>query len=329
MKKRIIGLVFISIMSFQSWAQDTFSIVAIDSTTGEVGSAGASCVDLSRTSLSNDDFLGVLFPGKGAINSQAAYIPANQNNATDQMNLGKSPSEIIQWLVDNDVQNRPEIRQYGIVAMVDGSPNAAAHTGSETQAHTGHRLGIYYSIQGNILKGPEVLDSMELGFLNQKGDLACRLMAAMEGANMVGADSRCASNGTSSLFAFLKVAKPNDAFGSPSFLISVRTKDGDRIEPVDSLRKLFEKQSNCNVGIASISSELMSTYPNPATDVLHIDFDGNDLTEKPFRIVNLEGKSVMNGLTSKELNIEKLIPGIYMFEIQLDNETIRYKFIKN
>ena len=48
------------------------------------------------------------------------------------------------------------------------------------------------------------------------------LMAAMQGANIVGADSRCADNGTSSLFAFLKVAHRDDVQGNPGFLVSVR-----------------------------------------------------------------------------------------------------------
>ena len=71
--------------------------------------------------------------------------------------------------------------------------------------------------------GQEVLNSMETGFLNEDGDLAYKLMAALQGAKIVGADSRCETNGTSSLFAYVKVAQPTDVFGSPSFIISVRT----------------------------------------------------------------------------------------------------------
>ena len=91
-KRTTILLLTSLLFATSPFAQDTFSIVAIDSVTGEVGSAGASCVDLSRTSLNMDDFIGVLFPGKGAINSQASYIPVNQNNATEQMNQGNKNS---------------------------------------------------------------------------------------------------------------------------------------------------------------------------------------------------------------------------------------------
>ena len=49
---------------------------------------------------------------------------------------------------------------------------------------------------------------MEEEFLKAKGNLPCRLMASLQGANFPGADSRCIQNGTSALFAFLKVANP-------------------------------------------------------------------------------------------------------------------------
>ncbi|MFK5856272.1 MAG: DUF1028 domain-containing protein, partial [Bacteroidota bacterium] len=224
MKKRILTTFFLMMLFVVNLkSQDTFSIVAIDTITGEVGSAGASCVDMSNFPGYHDDFLGELFPGIGAINTQAWYLQANQVNARNRMDLGDTPSQIIDWLVENDVQNQPQKRQYGIVASVDGSPESAAHTGITTDDYKNHVLGRNYSIQGNILLGQVVLDSMESRFINEEGDLACKLMAALQGANMVGADSRCASNGTSSLFAFVKVAQPDDVFGNPSFLQSLRT----------------------------------------------------------------------------------------------------------
>ena len=70
---------------------------------------------------------------------------------------------------------------------------------------------INYSIQGNILLGAEILDSMEARFLAATGPLSDRLMACLQGANVPGADSRCLANGTSSLSAFVRVAKPGDA----------------------------------------------------------------------------------------------------------------------
>ena len=244
--KKLLLIIFIILFVKDVISQDTFSIVAIDSLTGEVGSAGASCVDMFTTGIPTNDFLGQLIPDLGAINTQAWYIPSNQTNATNRMNMGDTPSQIIDWLVVNDVQSTPELRQYGIVAMVNGSPQAAAYTGTSTDNYKNHIIGDNYSIQGNILLGQEVLDSMEARFMNESGDLTCKLMAALQGANMAGADTRCSGNGTSSLFAFIKVAQPTDMFGSPSFNISVRTHSNSNIEPIDSLQIMFDISHNCS-----------------------------------------------------------------------------------
>ena len=244
--KKLLLIIFIILFVKDVISQDTFSIVAIDSITGEVGSAGASCVDMFTTGIPTNDFLGQLIPNVGAINTQAWYIATNQTNATNRMNMGDSPSQIIDWLVLNDVQSMPEFRQYGIVAMVNGSPQAAAYTGTSTDNYKNHIIGDNYAIQGNILLGQEVLDSMEARFLNESGDLTCKLMSALQGANMVGADTRCSGNGTSSLFAFIKVAQPIDIFGSPSFNISVRTNSNSNIEPIDSLQIMFDLSYNCS-----------------------------------------------------------------------------------
>ena len=204
MKGKILTTIILIILTtIKVQSQDTFSIVAVDLATGEVGSAGASCVDLNETTHSNDDFLGELFPGIGAINTQAYYNKSNQIRARNRMNLGETPSQIIQWLINNDITNQSNLRQYGIVAIINGLAESAAHTGTATDNHKNHITGSNYSIQGNTILGDEVLNSMETKFINSNGDLACKLMAALQGANIVGADTRCSANGTSSLFAFV------------------------------------------------------------------------------------------------------------------------------
>ena len=245
MRRNLLTIFLVFYICYTSIAQDTFSIVAVDSTTGEVGSAGASCVDLLLTSFPNDDFLSQLVPNVGAINTQAYYNGINQVNATERMNLGDTPEQIINWLIANDIDATPNFRQYGIAALVNGAPMTAAYTGVATDDYKGHILGSNYAIQGNILLGRQVLDSMESRFLSEPGDLACKLMAALQGAKMVGADARCSENGTSSLFAFVKVSKPEDEFGKPSFIVSVRTRDGARIEPIDSLQRKFNLVHSC------------------------------------------------------------------------------------
>ena len=326
-----ITIFLIVLLVFNVKAQDTFSIVAVDSITGEVGSAGASCVDMENFPGYQDDFLGELFPGVGAINTQAWYHATNQANARNRMNMGETPSQIIKWLVDNDVTSRPDLRQYGIVRLVDGSPESAAHTGSSTDDYKNHITGSNYSIQGNILLGQIVLDSMEYRFNNTEGDLACKLMAALQGAKMVGADSRCFSNGTSSLFSFVKVAQPDDTFGSPSFLLSVRTSDNAGIEPIDSLQTMFDEVHDCSgVGINNNEdfNSLFNVYPNPANEYVKI----QNKTKEEYRleVLSTEGKILKTSILKNEINMKigNLTKGVYFIKLYNEKESYFTKLIK-
>src|SRR5678816_2557711 len=96
-----------------------------------------------------------------------------------------------------------------------------------------HITGPGYSIQGNILLGPQILDSMEARYLNTSGTLACKLMAALQGAKVVGADTRCISYGISSFSAFIRVARPQDTAGTYILDLTVNTFPGG-IEPIDT-----------------------------------------------------------------------------------------------
>ena len=80
-----------------SFSQDTFSIVAVDPETNEVGSAGASCI-------AGSVIISDIHPGVGAIHTQSYWLAANQTNASELMSLGASPDEIIDYLINNDVQ---------------------------------------------------------------------------------------------------------------------------------------------------------------------------------------------------------------------------------
>ena len=332
MKQLLTLILFITIDIHIALSQDTFSIVAVDSTTGEVGSAGASCVDLFFTSFSDDDFLSQLIPNVGAINSQAYYISTNQDNATTRMNLGDTPEQIIEWLKANDVTGTPEYRQYGIAALNNGSPLTAAFTGNLTDDYKGHIVGPNYAIQGKILLGRQVLDSMEARFNRASGDLACKLMAALQGANMVGADSRCSENGTSSLFAFVKVSKPTDDFGDPSFLVSVRTQSDAGIEPIDSLQRKFDLIHNCNnvnKNEADVYFKDLKVYPNPTSH--YITLENASMIPGKFFLFDGSGKIMAQGFLSKTktIPVETYLSGVYFLKINSGNKTSIKKMIIN
>ena len=260
MKRRILfGLIAI-MTGFGLTAQHTFSIVAVDPVTGEVGSAGASCLDVTNRGMSADiisqllkfclknikNLISQLFPNKCSINCQAHYNPANQLIAKQRLNSGYSPGDIIEWLITHDVDGFPAYRQYGIAVLSDKGAVANAYSGDSISGYYNHIIGEDYAIQGNTLMDQSILDSMEYYFLNTKGDLACKLMAALQGANKTGADSRCTKNGTSSLLAFIKIAQPSDKFGEPSLRINVETSFNDGIEPIEVVQLKFDVLHSCN-----------------------------------------------------------------------------------
>ena len=91
MKKFILLICLANSFAVIAYAQDTYSIVALDTATREVGSAGASCVDLTFIPSIPEDFLSEIFPDTGAINTQAAYSSYNQANAKDRIRAGDLP----------------------------------------------------------------------------------------------------------------------------------------------------------------------------------------------------------------------------------------------
>ena len=219
-------------------AQDTFSIVAVDLATGQVGSAGATCLDDNQIA-GGAVIISDVIPDVGAIHTQSYWIPANQNAAHDQVvDNGLSPEELMAWLEDNDAENNPAVRQYGMADLVSGVARAAAFTGANCFDVKDHIVGEHYAIQGNILLGEEILTQMEAGFLETPGTLAEKLMAALQGANVAGADTRCLEEGVSSRSAFLRVAYPGDDPEALTLdLVVSLTPFG--VEPIDVLQEEF------------------------------------------------------------------------------------------
>ncbi|MDP2235488.1 MAG: DUF1028 domain-containing protein [Bacteroidales bacterium] len=252
------------------FAQDTFSIVAVDTVTGQLGSAGASCIDATAIA-GGAKIISDILPGRGAIHTQSYWLSANQVNARNRMLAGDSPQQIIDWLVANDVQNQPGRRQYGIVDMDEnGNPRSAAYTGATSMNWKGHITGRNYAIQGNILLSQAIIDSMEARFNATEGMLSDKLMAALQGANVPGADSRCLNEGVSSLSAFIRVANSNDVAGNFFLDLNVpQTPYG--VEPIDSLQVLYDEWKMI-LGLdpsSKTDNDGWLIYPNPTDGLLH------------------------------------------------------------
>ena len=215
--------------------QDTFSIVAVNPYTGEVGSAGASCI-------AGSIIISDVHPGHGAIHTQSYWNSGNQNLATNYMNLEFSPEQIIDSLVVNDVQNNSGVRQYGVADLINGG-RSAAFSGEDCFDYKGHITGTTYAIQGNILLGEEIILQMEENFLNSEGSFAEKLMFALQGANVPGADTRCLQNGTSSLSAFIRMALPDDDPNNLYLDLNVNNTNNG-VEPIYLLQTQFTNWNN-------------------------------------------------------------------------------------
>mgnify|MGYP000368238914 CR=1 FL=1 len=313
--RRLLLLCFLALCAFYSNAQHTFSIVAVDSVTGEIGSAGATCGDsIIWPGTPGAYIISDVLPGIGAIHSQAYWVAENQKNAHEQMVKGLKPEEIISWLENNDHQSSPGSRQYGVVTYNDGSPLSAGYTGAFADDYKDHLLGPGYAIQGNILLGPQILDSMEARFLRQKGSLALKLMAAMQGANVVGADARCTPEGTSSLSAFIRMAKPDDKAGKLFLDINVAgTEKG--VEPIDVLQEKFDKWLWTNIDEMNVPPSF-AAYPNPVSGFLQVDLEGSG--SMTIEVFNALGQKVYSNETDEkhlQLNTASWGAGLYSIRV--------------
>jgi uncharacterized Ntn-hydrolase superfamily protein len=321
MKKFIISILFL--IPSISFSQDTFSIIAVDPETGEVGAAGATCLFGESNGLIN--IISSIIPGKGGVISQAYVCVPNINmtNATTLMELGYSPAQIITWLNNNDSCNAGnyQYRQYGIVDFDEsGNIRTAGFTGNLADDYKEDRQGATYSIQGNILLNQSVIDNMEYNFINTEGSLAVKLMAAMQGANFPGADSRCLDEGTSSATAFLVVYDPEDLPNQPSVELNIASQPPG-VEPIDLLQEMFDE----NLSVENLSFEGLSLFPNPTDGIITIGSEKNYQLE----IYSVEGKIVLNDF-GNQIDISGIKNGTYFLKLTQENtnNSASFKILK-
>ena len=329
--KRAFTIFFLLITS-SVFSQHTFSIVAVDTLTGEIGSAGATCGDsIIWPGTPGAYIISDILPGVGAIHTQSFWLASNQVNARVQMQQGSTPNQIISWLVAHDVQNNPQSRQYGVVDYQNGSSRSAAFTGTNCYDYKNHILGPNYAIQGNILLGQQILDSMEYCFLNTVGCLPEKLMAAMNGAKVVGADTRCIAEGTSSLSAFLRMALPTDSYNNLFLDINVAG-TAPNVEPIDVLQTKYNQWKNSNISYCdSISSteiyqkKNVEIHPNPTNDFITI---SNIEESKKIELFSLNGK-FLETVKSYNFSLKNFSEGIYILKVTFKDRVEEVKVIKH
>jgi len=310
------------------FAQHTFSIVAIDPITGEIGSAGATCGDnITWPGTPGAALISDIIPGKGAVHTQSYWNSTNQYNAHQQLLNGASSQEIIDWLVANDSEGDASIRQYGAITTINDSITSAAFTGSNCFDYKNHLIGENYSIQGNILLGQSILDSMESRFVNTDGSLADKLMASLQGAKVIGADTRCAIENVSSLSAFLRVAQEDDNSDN-IYLDIIVPSTLDQIDPIDSVQTLYNTWQN-NIDITQVEEEVLYIFPNPTNGELIIKNQNlHNSTVMLFTINGQKLQEIKPSDTQLSMQIGHLSPGLYLLKLSGENrKTLTRKII--
>lgn len=157
----------------------TYSIVARDAETGQLGVAVQS----------HWFSVGALVPwaeaGVGAVATQSFVDVSYGPLGLDLMRAGRSAPQALQALVGVDPGRA--VRQ---VAMIDAQGRVAVHTGAGCIAEAGHLVGDGFSVQANLMLNDTVWGAMGEAFRTAEGDLAERMLAALEAAQAVGGDIR-------------------------------------------------------------------------------------------------------------------------------------------
>jgi uncharacterized Ntn-hydrolase superfamily protein len=159
--------------------QGTYSIVAMDSDTGELG------VAVQSHWFSVGSVVPWAEPGVGAVATQSIAEPAYGPRLLARLNEGESPANALQALLDADEQAR--VRQ---VAVVNAGGAVAVHTGEGCIPHAGDAQGDGFSAQANMMASPGVWPAMAEAFSATRGSLARRLLRALDAAEEAGGDIR-------------------------------------------------------------------------------------------------------------------------------------------
>ena len=200
----------------------TFSIVARDSITGEMGFA------VQSHWFSVGSLVTWAEAGVGAVATQSFVDPAYGQLGLDLMRAGKSADQALASLLAGDPGR--DVRQ---VAMIDVNGNVAAHTGKKCIQGAGHITGRNYSVQANLMLNDQIWPAMSKAYEKAKGDLADRMLAALDAGQSAGGDIR----GKQSAAILIVKAKST---GRPwaDRVMELRVEDNEA--PLKELRRLVD-----------------------------------------------------------------------------------------
>lgn len=199
---------------------NTFSIVAYDADENAWGIAVSSKFPA----------VGAVVPWAkaevGAVATQAHAKLSFGPDGLDLLSEGKSAAEALHLLLKDD-----ELRESRQVGIVDAQGRAVAHTGSNCHDWAGHIIGDGYTVQGNLLAGEAVVESMSKAYLMAEGELADRLVYALRAGEIAGGDRRGKQS------AAVQVVRPNGGYGNDTDrYLDLRVDDHE--DPIKRLTEL-------------------------------------------------------------------------------------------
>jgi uncharacterized Ntn-hydrolase superfamily protein len=199
--------------------QGTYSVVARDPDTGELG------VAVQSHWFSVGSIVSWARAGVGAVATQSIGEPSYGPGLLELLGQGVEPAEALARLTAADERSR--FRQ---VAVVDASGQVAVHTGESCIAFAGDQTGAGYSVQANMMASPAVWPAMAKAFEASEGPLARRLLATLRAAEAAGGDAR----GRQSSAIVVAPAE-----GEP-WRLSVDLRVEDHPEPLDEIERLLD-----------------------------------------------------------------------------------------
>ncbi len=158
---------------------NTFSIVAVDSKTGDIG------VAVQSHWFSVGSIVSWAEAGVGAVATQSLVNPAFGGQGLKLLKEGRSPKEALEIMIKSD-----DGRDFRQVAVINAKGEAAAFTGTKCIADADHITGRNFSVQANMMLNKKVVPAMAAAFEKSTGTLAERLVAALKGAQEAGGDIR-------------------------------------------------------------------------------------------------------------------------------------------
>jgi len=209
----------------------TFSIVAVDSATGEIG------VAVQSHWFSVGSVVPWAEPGVGAVATQSFVEPAYGPRALALMRTGVPAPLALRALLAADPDSA--VRQLG---MIDARGRVASYTGGRDIPEAGSHVGRWYAAQANLMRRTTVWDAMARAFETSRGDLADRLLAALDAAQREGGDIRGRQS------AALIVVSGDRSLPPWTRIFDLRVEDSR--DPIGELRRLVRIERAYNLATA-------------------------------------------------------------------------------